>query len=264
MNEQLQERFGRSRRAFKEERAQVELWAMPQKLNLKVREYFEDAKKVVDGGPWLDRPEIPSSKEVLDTETESTSSSDNVEIIPNRPKGAWESKEAYLAAQYELLREDAVRPLRIAVAQVKFTPTANEDAFNGAIGIYDKVHICGVTCSSRGIAIRVTFSIGRTGKLILWEQSKRLISGSLVVLTPRDDMFQTKAIVATVAARPLAALEQNPPEIDLFIARADEHELDPAQEFVMVEDRGGLYEAHRHTLLALQRMMREPFPSTLR
>lgn len=71
-------------------------------------------------------------------------------------------------------------------------------------------------------------------------------------------MFQTKAIVATVAARPLAALQQNPPEIDLFIARAEELELDPAQGFVMVEDRGGLYEADRHTLLALQKMMREP------
>ena len=71
-------------------------------------------------------------------------------------------------------------------------------------------------------------------------------------------MFKSKAVVATVAARPLDMLQQNPPEIDLFIARADEQELDPAAEWVMVEDRGGLYEADRHTLLALQRMMREP------
>lgn len=93
----------------------------------------------------------------------------------------------------------------------------------------------------------------------MWEQSKRLITGSLVVLTPVDDKFQSKAIVATVAARPLeGGLLQNPPEIDLFIARAEEQELDPAIEYVMVEDRGGLYEADRHTLLALQRMMREP------
>ena len=70
-------------------------------------------------------------------------------------------------------------------------------------------------------------------------------------------MFKSKAIVATIAARPLAALQQNPPEVDLFIAQAEELELDPAQEFVMIEDRGGLYESDRHTLLALQRMMRE-------
>ena len=71
-------------------------------------------------------------------------------------------------------------------------------------------------------------------------------------------MFQSKAVVATVAARPLAALNQDPPEIDLFIARAEEMEVDPAIEWVMVEDRGGLYEAHRHTMLALQKMVREP------
>ena len=112
--------------------------------------------------------------------------------------------------------------------------------------------------SNRGIALRITFSLHRTGKKILWEQSKRLITGSLVVLTPKDDMFQSKAIVATVAARPLSTLQQNPPEIDLFIARAEELEIDPAMEFVMVEDRGGFYEADRYTLLGLQKMMREP------
>ena len=117
-----------------------------------------------------------------------------------------------------------------------------------------------MTCSSRGIALRVTFSLHRAGKKVLWEQSKRLITGGLVVLTPAKDMFKSKAIVATVVARPLAALQQNPPEIELFIARAEELEIDPEQEFVMVEDRGGLYEADRHTLLALQRMIRESFP----
>lgn len=70
-------------------------------------------------------------------------------------------------------------------------------------------------------------------------------------------MFKSKAVVAVVAARPLSGLQQNPPEIDLFIARPEEQEFDPAKEWVMVEDRGGLYEANRHTLLALQKMMRE-------
>ena len=63
--------------------------------------------------------------------------------------------------------------------------------------------------------------------------------------------------VATIAARPLAGLSQNPPEVDLFVARAQELEIDPAMEFVMVEDRGGFYEADKHTLLGLQKMMRE-------
>ena len=80
------------------------------------------------------------------------------------------------------------------------------------------------------------------------------------MLTPANDMFKTKAIVAVVAARPLVALQQHPPEIDLFFARSEELEIDPAIEYVMVEDRTSFYEASRHTLLALQRMASEPFP----
>ena len=91
MNEDLVERLRRSRPP-RPAREQAEVWIMPQKLNLKVREYFDPAKKPVQGGPWLDRPEIPTSGEVLDIESESSSSSGPVEIVPNRPKGAWEDK----------------------------------------------------------------------------------------------------------------------------------------------------------------------------
>ncbi len=47
--------------------------------------------------------------------------------------------EDYLSAHYELLREDAIRPLREAVQQVRVTPQAKEDAFDTSIGIYEKV-----------------------------------------------------------------------------------------------------------------------------
>lgn len=96
------------------------------------------------------------------------------------------------------------------------------------------------------------------GKQIRWEQSKRLRSGSLVALTPANDKFQEKIVIATVAARPLDMLQRNPPEIDLFIARAEEQEFDPMVEWLMVENRQSFYEAGRHTLAALQKMMREP------
>jgi helicase required for RNAi-mediated heterochromatin assembly 1 len=94
----------------------------------------------------------------------------------------------------------------------------------------------------------------------MWEQSRRLISGSLVVLTPVNDMFRTTAIIATVAARPLAAITQNPPEIDLFISRHEDLDIDPAAEYVMVEERSAYFEANRHTLLALQKLRTEAFP----
>ncbi|KAK5115668.1 hypothetical protein LTR62_000757 [Meristemomyces frigidus] len=263
MNEHLTERFGRSKQGHRPEKEQAEVWVQPQQLNIKIRQYFEDLKqRPQDGGPWLLRPEIPTSGELLDTDENGSASSAVVEIVPNQPRGAWESKESYLSAQYELLREDAVRMLRDAVSSLRENPTAKEEEFNGKLGIYEMVRICGITCSSRGIAVRVTFSLGRVGKKIRWEQSKRLISGGLVVLTPAKDMYKTakRTIVATVAGRPLSGLELNPPEIDLYFARAEELEIDPAEVWVMIEERQGFYEAHRHTLLGLQMMMRESFP----
>ncbi|RMZ33255.1 hypothetical protein D0859_02627 [Hortaea werneckii] len=261
MNESLVERFRAGTRDSHFGGQEVLFSALPQQLNLRIREYFMDAAKTTSDSAGTTRPEIPTSAEVLDEESGNTSStSDIIEIVPNKRHGAWESKEAYLSAHYELLREDAVKPLRDAVGVVRANLFADEDALPGAIVIYEKVHVCAFTASTRGLAIRITFSLKRTGKKILWEQSKRLISGSLVVLTPSHDMFKSKAIVATVAARPLDGLNLNPPEIDLFIPRAEEMELDPAMEFVMVEERTGFYEADRHTLLALQKMKGEPFP----
>ena len=70
-------------------------------------------------------------------------------------------------------------------------------------------------------------------------------------------MFKSKCHIATVAARPLAGLTQNPPEIDLFFAAPDELEIDPQQEWLMVEARTGFYEAYRHTLQGLQMLSKE-------
>lgn len=86
MNENLLERFGRSRRGVRDERQQIQLMVQPQRLNTKIREYFVDATKPTDGGAWLDRPEVPTSAEVLDTDG---GSSDEVAIEPNRPRGAF-------------------------------------------------------------------------------------------------------------------------------------------------------------------------------
>lgn len=89
---------------------------------------------------------------------------------------------------------------------------------------------------------------------MLWEQSKRLLPGSIVALTPAKDMFKSVCRIATVAARPLTSVQFNPPEIDLFWARPEDIEMDPLEEWVMVESRIGYFEAYRHTLRSLQKM----------
>lgn len=119
------------------------------------------------------------------------------------------------------------------------------------------MHITGFTFAKIGIAARITFSLRRAGKKIQWDQSKRLVAGSVVALTPANDMFRNICRIAIVAARPLFCVQMNPPEIDICFANEEEIEIDPQQEWVMVECRDGYFEGSRHTLRALQRMATE-------
>lgn len=100
MNEQLTERFGRSRSAFKPERDQAQIWILPQRLNEKIRQYFEESNSPVAGGEWLTRSEIPTSEEILDEDPSSTGGStggsSDVFVTPNKKRGAWESKGGLL------------------------------------------------------------------------------------------------------------------------------------------------------------------------
>lgn len=79
----------------------------------------------------------------------------------------------------------------------------------------------------------------------------------MVALTPSNDNFQKKCIIAIVAARPLENVKATPCQIDIFFARHDEIEVDPQREFVMIEARSGYFEGARHTLKALQKLSQE-------
>ena len=63
--------------------------------------------------------------------------------------------------------------------------------------------------------------------------------------------------MAVIAARPLEGLNHNPPEIDIFFAAPNEIQIDPQEEWLMVESRNGFYEGHRHTLQSLQMLAKE-------
>jgi helicase required for RNAi-mediated heterochromatin assembly 1 len=165
--------------------------------------------------------------------------------------------DEYLSTHYRLIREQAVGSLRSAISQVLSYPHVNEDAFRGAVGLYDRTRVTAVKAANQGVAFRVTFSMIRFGKRIIWEQSKRLISGSLVALMRKDN--PTKIVVAVVAARPLTKTSENPPEIYLF-CQSLEIGVDSTAEFLMIESRTSYFEADRHVLRALQHMAHESFP----
>jgi helicase required for RNAi-mediated heterochromatin assembly 1 len=109
---------------------------------------------------------------------------------------------------------------------------------------------------NHGVCVKVSFSLNRAGKHVRWQQSKRLIPGTLVCIS--QDEFQTFK-VATVAARPLSGLAMNPPEVDL-VFQADQLEIDVTKPFLMVEARQGYFEAFRWILKAMQRMTEENMP----
>ena len=71
-------------------------------------------------------------KFILGTDT----ATDDVLLAPNKIFGPWSSTEEYLKTHYNLIREDAVAPLRDAVAFVREDPSImdTKDAF-----IYEKV-----------------------------------------------------------------------------------------------------------------------------
>jgi helicase required for RNAi-mediated heterochromatin assembly 1 len=61
----------------------------------------------------------------------------------------------------------------------------------------------------------------------------------------------------------MVGLEQNPPQIDLFWGDTRDAEFDPCQEYIMIESRSGYFEASRHMLVAMQKLMTERYESIL-
>lgn len=103
-------------------------------VNLDVRAYFEEPN--AEGlEPWLQKPELPSREEILGIDD---TNNEVIELAPNRVAGPWISKSAYLKAHYELLREDAIAPLRDAVAFVREDP---DMADSQIVAIYEKVSL---------------------------------------------------------------------------------------------------------------------------
>ncbi|KAK8155724.1 P-loop containing nucleoside triphosphate hydrolase protein [Phyllosticta citrichinensis] len=246
VNPGIAEKFANRRPEFK-----------PHELSRDIQQYISDSRLPVNTSSWLSKPEIPSSDEILD---ESQGDEDMVTVYQNKVDGPWDSKEGYLESHFELLREDSILPLRQAVGRIRCDPWHKEEVYGTSVGLYEKVRVVAVKFAGRGLAVKVRFSLSRSGKRVHWAQSKRLLAGSLVALTTEDDKFQSICKMATIAARPQEGLELNPPQVELFFARPEDVEIDPGTSFWMVEERSSFLEASRHTLRALQKLMREPFP----
>jgi hypothetical protein len=131
MNQHLPERFARGRRAQPRTNVSWDPNHSKEKLNPDIRAYVTAANvaPAPDAKKWLLKTEIPTAEEILPDETEP------VELAENRLDRPWRNRKKYLETHYELLREDAISPLRDAVAQFRETPDMSDDS---QIAVYDK------------------------------------------------------------------------------------------------------------------------------
>ncbi|KIW89661.1 uncharacterized protein Z519_09817 [Cladophialophora bantiana CBS 173.52] len=222
-------------------------------LTLDIRDYNakqEQIQSTSDKDAWLSQPEIPTKQELAVGEAS---------LLPNKIDSPYKSKDRYLKTHYALLREDALGSLRDALQDFCQDPTTGDTV---KFSVYDQVHIVGFTFTRRGVAARIQFSAHRAGRRIKWANSKRLVSGSIIALLPAKTKVidLNDMVVAVVAARPLAGVMCEPPEIDIYFGQPEDIQLDPQKEWLMIEAKQGYFEAYRHTLKALQKLSQETFP----
>ena len=120
----------------------------------------------------------------------------------NKINGSYNDAEHYLDVQFRLLREDFMRPLREGIAQLlERMGSARIGALQSLqdIRVYSNVRLLYPVCTSNGIRYRIKFDNSKL-RHVRWENSKRLIFGSLICLS--KDKFES-FVLATVADREL-------------------------------------------------------------
>ncbi|NWX58607.1 ZNFX1 protein, partial [Promerops cafer] len=179
-------------------------------------------------------------------------------LRPNFIFGRYESTSIYLDTHFRLLREDFVRPLREGIMEVLQNlqdRNLRKKKFDD-IRIYFDVRVIAPCCTSTGIAYKVQFDT-KPLRFVQWQNSKRLLYGSLVCMS--RDHFKT-FLFATVSNRNAAELVNGIVEL-CFDAESQPllAEVQPSDSFLMVETTA-YFEAYRHVLEGLQEMREEDIP----
>ncbi|NWJ03246.1 ZNFX1 protein, partial [Crypturellus undulatus] len=179
-------------------------------------------------------------------------------LRPNIVSGRYESTSIYLDTHFRLLREDFVRPLREGILELlqSFEDKGLRKKKFDDIRIYFDARIITPLCSSSGIVYKVQFDT-KPLKFVRWQNSKRLLYGSLVCMS--KDHFET-CLFATVSNRDSADLAQGIVQL-CFNAQSQAllAEVQPSDSFLMVETTA-YFEAYRHVLEGLQEIREEDIP----
>ncbi|XP_054748296.2 NFX1-type zinc finger-containing protein 1-like isoform X1 [Lytechinus pictus] len=215
-------------------------------------------KQRTDTEPKEPPPDNFREHSVFPTSDELTDNSLRPYLRANIKKGKYDSVEHYLDVQFRLLREDFVRPLREGISAYKIStarPGKRDKRFQD-IRLYYDVTLDEPLYSQSGVTFRIHFDETKL-KGVRWQSSKRLIYGSLVILSPDD--FKT-LVFGTVANRKPDDLAKG--FIEIKLERDKEiAEIFTEKTFIMAES-SAYFEAYRHVLSRIQDVTEQSLPLT--
>ncbi|KAK6319679.1 hypothetical protein J4Q44_G00108900 [Coregonus suidteri] len=184
-------------------------------------------------------------------------------LRPNLISHRYASGLLYLDTHFRLMREDFVRPLREGIQQLL---QSQQDLGNKDIPLrkmrFDDIRVYFDTrlvvplCTPSGLAYKVHFD-SHPLKFVNWQNSKRLIYGSLLCMS--CDNFDT-FLFATVSDRDPKELQKGFVQLSfLGESRRALAGVEAHQSFLMVETTA-YFEAYRYVLEGLQELEVEDLP----
>lgn len=176
-------------------------------------------------------------------------------LRPIIQEGSYINVDHYLDIQFRLLREDILQPLRNGIGEyITAINQGDIKIYNKNLRLYRNVFIKKPVMSASGLNHLISFDI-KYFKNIFWENSKRLLFGSLLCLS--QDNFQSM-IFATVTKRNPEKLKKG--ELEVQFENVNKiFDLEPNSVFVMVES-DAYFEAYRHIMTALQETTEDTLP----
>ena len=136
LNATLVEKFSRRLR-FRTKNSEDQNPPLRMKLNEDIRKYVKLQSSQSHPEAWQNLPEFPSVEEVFDQGRKVYDQP--VELEANTIVGPYFSKDSYLKKHYELLREDAISPLRDVIDEVQAAPFLLERDSRNDSQIYERV-----------------------------------------------------------------------------------------------------------------------------
>ncbi|KAI8335061.1 P-loop containing nucleoside triphosphate hydrolase protein [Chlamydoabsidia padenii] len=259
------------------------------KLNTDVFSRTPIFSKVTDYTLFRDKPVVPLADDILYPQTYVDEMDDysgkrrgNYPHIPvNCIKGAYQSVDHYLATHFELMRQDALIPLQKAVQS--YRASIQKSSSSGLFGdmpepdpspatrdfrLYERVQLNALVYGPRQMLYRISFRLPYSVR-ISWQTSKRLIEGTLVLLS--KDNFEKDIKIATVAQRgdePMKGSNRFEFMVDICLERDNEEDPlgfgDPStmdqDTYVMIEATDGYFEAYRHILSVIKNIPVDDLP----